>query len=235
MTEGRGSVVGSAVTEGVGRIPGFVNSYVFQEGDETFVIDAGLRRKAPAIVAAFRAAQVPLTTVRRILITHHHVDHRGGAAYLLENSRAPVACHVDDAPYVDGQAKAPMSLLMRLFVHVRPAPVATVLHEGDRVGPLVVVHVPGHTPGEVAFYHPSRKLLFSGDSVVEHEGHLTLPAPRYATDLDQAVRSLSRLRALDTEVLLPGHGEPVTQNVLPLLDDLIRRAPEQFGVPSKRT
>lgn len=233
MTDGKAAVVGSPVTEGVGRIPGFVNCYTFREADETFLIDTGLSRKAPAIVRAFRSAQVPLTTVRRILITHHHVDHRGGAAYLLESSRAPISCHADDVPYVDGRTKESMSLLMRLFVHVRPAPVATMLHEGDRVGPLVVVHVPGHTPGEVAFYHPSRKILFSGDSVVERHGHLTLPAAKYASDIDQAIRSLTRLRELETETLLPGHGIPVTRNVGSLLDDLIARAPARFGSRSK--
>jgi glyoxylase-like metal-dependent hydrolase (beta-lactamase superfamily II) len=117
---------------------------------------------------------------------------------------------------------------MRLFAHARPAPVATVLKEGDPVGPLRVVHTPGHTPGEVAFYHPARKILFSGDSVVERKGQLTLPGVRVASDLDQAVRSLDRLRELETEVLLPGHGVPVTRGIASLLDDLIRRAPSEF-------
>jgi len=46
--------------------------------------------------------------------------------------------------------------------------------------------------------------------------------------LNQAVLSLARLRALDTEVLLPGHGVPVTKDVASLLDDLIQRAPKEF-------
>ena len=226
-------VVGTPVAEGVGRIPGFVNSYTLQDGEATFLIDTGLSRKARAIVRAFRDAQVPLSQVKGLLLTHHHADHRGGAAYLLAVSHAPVACHTEDTAFVDGHAKAPMSLLMRLLLHPRPAPVATVLHEGDRVGPLVVVHVPGHTPGEVAFYHLARKLLFSGDSVVEREGRLTLPAPKYASDIDQAIRSLARLRALNTEMLLPGHGVPVSRNIDALLDDLIQRAPRRFGSGSK--
>lgn len=222
------TAVGRAVVDGIGRVPGFVNSYTFHEGDETFLIDTGFSRKAKPIVRAFRDAGVPLTRVGKVLLTHHHTDHRGGAAYLLEQSRAPIACHGDDAPYVDGRTKPPMPLLMRLFMRVRPAPVAMILHDGDRVGPLVVVYVPGHTPGEVAFYHPARKILFSGDSVVERDGRLTLPAPRFAANLDQAVRSLDRLRALDVELLLPGHGVPVTRDVASRLDDLIRRAPAEF-------
>jgi glyoxylase-like metal-dependent hydrolase (beta-lactamase superfamily II) len=228
MEGGRGALAGAVVLDNVGRIPGFVNSYTFRGKEETYLIDTGLSRKARSIVRAFRDSDVPLDRLGKILLTHHHVDHRGGAAYLLQNTHALLACHGDDAPFVDGRAKAPMSPLMRLFVWVRPAPVALPLKDGDRVGPLVVIHLPGHTPGEVAFYEPVQKLLFSGDSVVEHNGRLTLPAARFASNLDQAVRSLDRLRALDVEVLLPGHGVPVTKNVASLLDDLIRRAPTDY-------
>ncbi|MGA9838856.1 MAG: MBL fold metallo-hydrolase [Thermoplasmata archaeon] len=221
-------VVGEAISDGVGRIPGFVNSYTLREGEEIYLIDTGIARKAKPIVKAFQSADVRIGQVRKILLTHYHIDHSGGAAYLLENTHAPVSCHAEDAPFVDGRVRPPLPLLMRLFVRIHPAPVATVLTDGDRVGPLVVVHAPGHTAGEVAFYHPGRKILFSGDAVTERKGHLTLPAPRFAANLGQAVQSLARLRALDVELLLPGHGVPVTRNASALLDDLIRRAPTEF-------
>jgi len=222
------TIVGEPVVEGIGRIAGFVNCYTFQAGDEVFVIDTGYRRGAQPVVRAFRSAGVPLTQVRRVLLTHHHIDHRGGAAYLLEHTGAPISCHADDVAFVDGSDRAPMSILMRLFLRPRSAPVTTALKDGDRVGELSVVHLPGHTPGEVAFYEPRRKILFSGDSVVEHDGRLTLPAPKYAANLELAVHSLDRIRSLEVEVLLPGHGVPVTKGVSGLLADLIRRAPAQF-------
>jgi len=229
MAKSSGGSVGAAVVDSVGWIPGgFVNIYTYREGEETYLIDTGFSRTAKPIVRAFRKANVPLARVGKVLLTHHHLDHMGGAAYLLENASVPLACHADDAPFVDGRTKPRMPLMMRLFVRTCPAPVAIVLKDGDRVGPLRVVHVPGHTPGEVAFYHPARKILFSGDSVVERKGQLTLPAAKYAANLGQAVQSLDRLRALDVEVLLPGHGVPVTKGVASLLDDLIQRAPSQF-------
>jgi len=223
------SVVGKPVIDGVGWIPGgFVNMYSFREGDETYLIDTGWSRKAKQILRAFRDANVPPASVGKVLLTHHHLDHMGGAACLREKMPAPLACHADDAPFVEGRAKARMPFLLRLFARVHPAPVTSVLKDGDQVGPLLVVHVPGHTPGEVAFYHPRRKLLFSGDSVVEHKGRFTMPAGKFATSLPQAVQSLSRLRALDVDVVLPGHGVPVTKRVANLLDDLIQRAPAEF-------
>jgi glyoxylase-like metal-dependent hydrolase (beta-lactamase superfamily II) len=228
MVAGSQSAVGEVVAEGIGRIPGFVNSYTYREGDETYLIDTGFGRKAKPIVRAFNHANIPLAKIAKILLTHHHVDHMGGAAYLVQDTHAPLSCHSDDAPFVSGRVKAPMPLLMRLFMRVHPAPVAVMLKEGDRVGSLIVLHVPGHTPGEIALYHPSRKILFSGDSVVERKGQLTLPGAGFASNLSQAVQSLARLRSLDVELLLPGHGVPVTASVGPLLDDLIRRAPSEF-------
>lgn len=215
------------MVEGVGRIPGFVNSYTLQVGAETYLIDTGFSRKARSIRRAFENAGVPLSQVSKVLLTHHHLDHMGGAAQLDRALHVPLGCHPDDIAYVEGRQTAPMSLMMRLFVRVHPVPVSLPLQDGDRVGPLVVVHVPGHTPGEVAFYDPTRRILFSGDSVVEHRGRLVVPARRFAANLEQAVGSLDRLRALDVETLLPGHGEPMTRRVGEELEDLIRRAPSE--------
>jgi glyoxylase-like metal-dependent hydrolase (beta-lactamase superfamily II) len=221
-------VPGSPVADGIGRVPGFVNSYVVRDGESTVLVDTGFRARAKPIVRAFAASGVPLDRVGQVLLTHYHVDHIGGAAFLLENSHARAACHGLDAPFVDGRQRQPLPLLMRLFVRVHPAPVATVLNDGDRIGALTVIHAPGHTPGEVAFFDPARKILFSGDSVVERKGRLTLPAARVATDLRAAVRSLDRLRALGAELLLPGHGVPVGRGLDALFEDLIRRAPVEF-------
>jgi glyoxylase-like metal-dependent hydrolase (beta-lactamase superfamily II) len=234
MASAGGRVVGVAVAEGVGRIPGFVNSYTIRRGTNTLLIDTTFSRRAKRLVRAFQAAGVPLTEVNRVLLTHHHVDHMGGAAYLAQTTHAPVACHSGDVEYVEGRRKRPMPLLMRLLVRLHPVAVSSTLSDGDRVDGLSVLHVLGHTPGEIALYDAERKILYSGDSVVEHRGRLTLPGRRFASNLEQAVSSLGRLRSLEIELLLPGHGEPVGKDVGGLLDDLIRRAPEEFlGKPPR--
>jgi glyoxylase-like metal-dependent hydrolase (beta-lactamase superfamily II) len=228
MASGARPVIGDGVGDGVGRIPGFVNSYTYQTDDEIYLIDTGFSRTPTKILQAFRRSNVPIERVRKVLLTHHHVDHMGGAAFIQENLAAPLACHAEDIPFVEGRTKVQMPLLMRLFVRIHPARVAFPLQDHDHVGPLEVLHAPGHTPGELAFYEPARKILFTGDSVVERKGALTLPGKKYAANLDQAVRSLDRLRTLEIETLLPGHGVPVRKNVAGLLDDLIRRAPAEF-------
>ena len=225
------AMIGEAVDEGIGRIPGFVNAYVVEDPAGWYLVDTTMSRSATPVHRAFKRAGADLGRVGTILLTHHHPDHMRGAAEIERIRHAVVACHAADAPYVDGRETPRMGFLMRLLVRPSPVPVSRTLSDGDSVGPFRVVHVPGHTAGEVAYYLPDRRILFSGDSVVERKGRLTLPAPRFAADLRQAVASLQTLRNLPIELLLPGHGVPVRKDFTERLDDLIARAPSEFLSP----
>ena len=222
------------VGEGIGRIPGFVNSYTYVDGDETYLIDTGFSGRAKPIFKAFQSASVPLARVRKMLLTHHHLDHMGGAAYLLQTTQAPISCHRDDVAFVDGRAKTPLPFLMRLFVRIHHAPIATILTDGDRWVRWKSFMFPATRPERSSSTIPAERFSFPGDAVVERKGRLTFPAPRAASNLAQAVHSLGRLRQLDVETLLPGHGIPVTENISGLLDDLIRRAPSEFLAHARR-
>lgn len=82
---------------------------------------------------------------------------------------------------------------------------------------LQVVHTPGHSTGACCFYEPERRILFSGDHVI---GHITpnplveisrsrLRNPQYRS-LKAYLDSLERLTLLEVDLVLPGHGAPVT-------------------------
>jgi glyoxylase-like metal-dependent hydrolase (beta-lactamase superfamily II) len=68
---------------------------------------------------------------------------------------------------------------------------------------LEVIHTPGHSPGSICIYWPSRKALFAGDVIFEQGvGRTDLPGGSGA----QLRNSIERLFSLDVEFLLPGHG-----------------------------
>lgn len=82
---------------------------------------------------------------------------------------------------------------------------------------IQVVHTPGHSTGACCFYEPARRILFSGDHII---GHITpnpfveisrsrLRNPQYRS-LKAYLDSLDRLSSLKVDLVLPGHGEPVT-------------------------
>jgi glyoxylase-like metal-dependent hydrolase (beta-lactamase superfamily II) len=98
---------------------------------------------------------------------------------------------------------------------VRPPIVDRALHDGDVLDGLVVLHLPGHTPGHSGLQ--SGRVLFAGDTV--SGGRRLRPAPRFLTwNEDLARRSLARMATLAVDLLLPGHGTPV--------DDGARRCTE---------
>jgi glyoxylase-like metal-dependent hydrolase (beta-lactamase superfamily II) len=91
-----------------------------------------------------------------------------------------------------------------------PAPVAEPLEDGALIElgdrSFEVIHLPGHTPGSAGLYERRTGVLFTGD--VLYEGELLDELPE--SNIDDYVRSMRRLAALDVSVAYPGHGDPLT-------------------------
>ena len=122
------------------EFPEDVNSYTFREGNETNPTPAPvpLVRPNPIVRSvSTRQVPVPLASVGKLLLTHHHIDHMGGAAYLRETTKAPISCHRKDVPFCRRPNEtADAAPDAHSFCGIHPAPVAVVLNDGDRIGPL---------------------------------------------------------------------------------------------------
>lgn len=133
-----------------------------------------------------------------IVQTHGHPDHIAGTAALRAASGAPVLAHADDLPlFADerirqygGEPLVPDRLL-------RDGEVLTL-----GATSFAVLHVPGHTPGHIAFVGGGACL--SGDVIFRIGcGRTDLPGG----DMQALERSLSSLLALPGETAIyPGHG-----------------------------
>jgi len=172
----------------------YANSFVY----ENVLIDAGV---LPMAVQPYAAA------IDTIVITHAHYDH---IAHLAEIARlcgdAAVCVHEADAPGLADDARS----LSMVFGARSPGIVADVLlHDGDRIGSLRVIHTPGHTPGGICLYDAEAQLLFSGDTVFTGGSFGRYDFP--GGDRRLLAVSIERLGALDVEGLYPGHGEPVAR------------------------
>ena len=102
--------------------------------------------------------------------------------------------HADHAEGVEG-------LRARLGAGVPVVSARGGAGDGDRFGPLRVLALPGHSEDHVAFV--AGRAAFSGDAVLG-EGSVFV-----ASDLAGYLSGLRRLRALDLDVVCPGHGPPV--------------------------
>ena len=202
------------------------NVYLIDEPTGLTVIDTGMPKSAPAIMQFIRRMRRSPMDVRRIILTHQHFDHVGGAAALADETGAEVLAHRLDAPAIDGSSarELPSGFVGFLFRQVliprlQPARVAGYLADGqtlpilEQFGGLRVVETPGHTSGHLSLYVPGYKLLFAGDAY-RHEKDTLRPSPRlFNTDTAQAQKSL-RLLAENYELnaSLPGHGTPILKN-----------------------
>jgi len=165
------------------------------------VVDPG--GDLPKIRSAIAQAGV---TVEKILLTHGHLDHCGGAAELARELSVPI----------EGPHEADRFWIARLEDDARqwgvPAEVFEPnrwLDDGERVtvGDLTldVYLCPGHTPGHVVFHHPPSKLAIVGDVIFQGSvGRTDFPLSDPAALIDSIVTKLWPLGS-DT-VFLPGHG-----------------------------
>lgn len=103
--------------------------------------------------------------VEKILITHGHADHSGGAADLAEHLNVPIeGPHIDDGFLIDAMAKQAQKtglVTARSFTPTRWLEEGEVVTFGNIT--MSVIHCPGHTPGHVVFYHAPTKLAVVGD------------------------------------------------------------------------
>jgi hydroxyacylglutathione hydrolase len=144
--------------------------------------------------------------VRRILLTHGHVDHAAGAAEAREATGAPVAIHPGDLPWLGA---LPQQAAMFGLAGARPLTPDAMLADGEtvRVGrqAATVLHTPGHCQGSVSFWFEEAGVVFTGDTLfLGSVGRTDLPGG----DFDQLAASIARrLFTLGDEVrFFPGHG-----------------------------
>jgi glyoxylase-like metal-dependent hydrolase (beta-lactamase superfamily II) len=204
---------------------GLVQAYLIAEADRLTLIDTGLPDSAPAIIEAIERTGKRLEALQQIVVTHSHGDHRGALADLAERAEAQVLAHTLDAPVVRGDAPQPLPALleeereayeriMEDFVEPPPCHVDREVVDGEEIdidGVGQIVHVPGHTPGNIAVYLPSRRALFTGDTAARMpDGRLIVGV--FNVDPAQARRSFARLAGLEFDAAFFGHGAPLDRD-----------------------
>jgi glyoxylase-like metal-dependent hydrolase (beta-lactamase superfamily II) len=142
--------------------------------------------------------------IKLIVLTHCHIDHVGGAAFLVEKYGLPLAIHALDAsPIEDGDTRRTAANWYGMDF----APTRVKFHlegeSGDIEGgasPIRWIHTPGHTPGSISLLidNGMLKVLFGQD----------IHGPFYASfgsDIDAWSESMRKLLELEADILCEGH------------------------------
>ena len=207
-----------------GGVPPVMNVYLLEELDGITLFDAGIKQMTKAI----RSAVAELGRLKRVVLGHAHVDHRGAAPGL----DAPVFCHADERADAAGDgglhyfdqsklevpARFYMPLLLRYW-DGGPVALAGTLREDEEVAGFRVVHTPGHAPGHIVLFRESDRLALTSDCfytldpVTGVKGPPRLPREAFNWDEEQTREAVLKLAALDPAAAWPGHADPLVGDV----------------------
>lgn len=218
------------------------NVYVVIAGEYAALIDTGsglgesddhLRTGMEAIRDEW-GERLTWGDLKRIVVTHGHIDHYGGLGAIRGRTDAPIAVHELDRRVLinyeerlvltsralsaflwrAGVSESSHASLMGMYSWGKglfhSVEVATVLHDGDLLDGLFLVHhTPGHCPGQVCLQVGD--VLLSADHVLPRTSpHMAPESITPSTGLDHYLLALDKIAAVpDIHLALGGHEEPI--------------------------
>ncbi|MCB2383838.1 MBL fold metallo-hydrolase [Shewanella sp. SR1] len=143
----------------------------------------------------------------KIILTHGHIDHVGGAKALAQAANVPIiGPHIADKFWIENLPKQSQNFG---FPHCDAFEPDQYLQDGDNVQvgeqSLSVLHCPGHTPGHIALFSAQSKLAWVGDILFRSSiGRTDFPQSNHQDLIHSITEKLWPL-GVDVE-FIPGHG-----------------------------
>lgn len=209
-------------------------------GGDWVLVDAGMPKSGKEIIKAAeeRFGRGPSA----IVLTHGHFDHVGSIVDLVLEWRVPVYAHPMEFPFLNGSQSYPepdtsveggMLAKISSYYPNEPVDIKEALQALPPDGSIPSlpgwrwVHVPGHSPGQVALFRETDRLLISADAIVTvrqdsmyrvllQKEEVCGPPVYLTTNWEEAQDSVQRLAALQPAALIPGHGTAMQGTALQL-------------------
>jgi glyoxylase-like metal-dependent hydrolase (beta-lactamase superfamily II) len=191
------------------------------EGPERALVESGTSHTVGEVLQALAAAGVEPATVRHLLVTHIHLDHAGGAGFLLDHMpQARVVVHergmrhlADPSRLLESAAKA-LGAAAGDYGTLKPVPPerllgvsgGEVLDLGGRE--LEVIYSPGHARHHVCYLDRPSGALFAGDAAgifLPRDGRIIPTTPYPEFDLPTAMGTMDSLLERHPSLLLFTH------------------------------
>lgn len=186
------------------------NTYlVYNDALDAFIIDPGNYTASENKILSDFIAEKGLK-LKRLLLTHGHIDHVLGNKYIYETYDLLPEIHQADEFFINSMTQT--GNMYGVPCEQSPSPKAYI-NEGDIISlgeyGFECIFTPGHSPGSISFYNASNKLLISGDVLfLGSIGRTDLPMGDHETLL-KSVRE--KLFVLPDDVkVYSGHGPATT-------------------------
>lgn len=209
---------------------GLISAYLLPGPDGWTLIETGPSTCRPTLLAAIARAGVAPTEVRRVFVTHIHLDHAGGLGALVDAlPRARFYAHargvrhlIDPTRLIESARRAWGPAADPLWGPIPPVPADRLeaLSGGEHFevagGRLEVLATPGHASHHLSFLDTATRSLLTGDSAgVRVEGlwraRPAIPPPDL--DLELLFQSVERMTAAEPRRLLYSHFGPAPEAV----------------------
>jgi len=181
------------------------NTYLIR-GEVTVLIDPGHSRHVPNLFHQMEGDGISPEEINLVILTHSHPDHFEGLEAFM-NKPVKIAMNREEERYLLESGKLLFEMMRQPMPEFR---VDFYLKEGElHLGKEIfqIYLTPSHSPGSLTIHWPERKVLFTGD-LVFYGG---IGRTDFLEGNSKLIKeSIERMSHLDTELLLPGHGEIVT-------------------------
>lgn len=168
---------------------------------DDLLIDTGQKHNRANVLLALENRKI-----NKITLTHHHEDHSGNVAFLMNKWNIPAYAHPKTVEIISkGYKMSPLAKLMNgqvekaNLIPLLSTPIETQNHS------LFPIYTPGHCDDHYAYHEPNKGYLFSGDLYVADK-------IKYFGDyesLGEQIKSLQKMIALDFDVLFCSHNPKV--------------------------
>lgn len=189
-------------------------SFLLKCDDKIVLVDTGRSEEDAERIMKYAKDRLSLPLEKygdMCIITHHHGDHIGGLKNLKEVCSFKVAAHLNDFKRIEEASGVKVDIK---------------LEDGETLpycGGIKIIHVPGHTSGNICLYLKNKKILIAGDTVfADEKGKLIPPPNMFCEDPDLAKKGLKRLLELDLEAILVSHGESAYTRVKDKLEAALK-------------
>lgn len=227
-----------------------VHPVLLTDGNEALLVDTGFPGQWELLQQSITEAGSDLSSISKIIMTHHDIDHIGNLRTLVKSSdhKTEVLAHEQEKPYIQGDlppckaSRAENQENNESFKHLSPeqrqailkvfqnfkiftVPVDRTLQDGEVLpfgGGITIIHTPGHTPGHICLYLSRSKVLISGDALAVQNGCLVPGPAGLNLDTELARRSLGKLADLDVSFVICYHGGLYTNDTGKCLGEIIK-------------